>query len=39
MKGCSSRHHYKVECDEKYNDLTDELGENKIRQLKASLIS
>jgi hypothetical protein len=34
MKGCNSRRHYKKECEEKYKDLTDELGENKIRQLK-----
>jgi hypothetical protein len=38
MKGCNSRRQYQKECEEKYNDLTDELGENKIRQLKASLI-
>jgi hypothetical protein len=26
------------ECEEEYKDMTDEVGENKIRQLKASLI-
>ena len=38
MKGCKSRSHCKRECEGKYKYLTDELGENKIRQLKASLM-
>jgi hypothetical protein len=38
MNGCNNRSHYTEECEEKCKDMTDEVGENKIRQLKASLI-